>query len=160
TDISTATTLLDLRRVGGDASIVRDLVERGRAEMFGDGLSGFLDALEKDMHERHERFGGSLYLLEPEVKLGPGGLRDLDVGLWAARARWPLPLEGLVGVGAMQDKEVAELRAAQDMLWRVRNLLHLRAKRTQDRLTFEDQEEIASRLGFVDDDKLGVEQFM
>jgi [protein-PII] uridylyltransferase len=161
TDISTATTLLDLRRIGGDASIVRELVDRGRADLFGDGLGGFLDALQKDLVDRHERFGGSLYLLEPEVKLGRGGLRDLDVGLWAARARWPVTsMEGLVAVGAMQDKEVTDLRAAQDMLWRVRNLLHLRAKRTQDRLTFEDQEDVAARLGFRDGSTLGVEQFM
>ncbi len=160
-DISTATTLLDLRRLGGDDGIVRELVERGRSDLFGEGLGEFLEALEKDMEERHERFGGSLYLLEPEVKLGRGGLRDIDVGLWAARARWPVPtLEGLVRVGAMEDKELNDLRAAQDALWRVRNLLHLRARRAQDRLTFEDQEEIADRLGFVDGTSLAVEQFM
>ncbi len=161
TDISTATTLLDLRRIGGNADIVREFVERGRADLFGDNLAGFIEALEKDTEERHERFGGSLYLLEPEVKLGRGGLRDIDVGLWAARARWPVQsLEGLVRVGAMEDKELAELRAGQDTLWRVRNLLHLRAKRAQDRLTFEDQEEIALKLGFLDGQTLAVEQFM
>jgi [protein-PII] uridylyltransferase len=161
TDISTATTLLDLRRVGGDASVVRELQARGQNDLFGNGLSGFLGALEKDTHERHDRYGGSLYLLEPEVKLGRGGLRDLDVGLWGARARWPTPnLEGLVRVGAMEERELSELRAAQDFLWRVRNLLHLRAKRAQDRLTFEDQEEIATRLGYTDGATLGVEQFM
>lgn len=161
TDISTATTLLDLRRIGGDDGIVREFVERGRADLFGDNLASFLEALEKDTHERHERFGGSLYLLEPEVKLGRGGLRDIDVGLWAARARWPVAtLEGLVRVGAMEEKELTDLRAGQDALWRVRNLLHLRAKRAQDRLTFEDQEEIASKLGFVDGTQLAVEQFM
>jgi [protein-PII] uridylyltransferase len=161
TDISTATTLLDLRRVAGDASIVRDLVERGRSDLFGGGLAGFLEALEKDTNERHERYGGSLYLLEPEVKLGRGGLRDIDVSLWAARARWSVPtLEGLVRVGAMEERELVDLRNAQDFLWRARNLLHLRAKRSQDRLTFEDQEEIALRLGYQDGATLGVEQFM
>ena len=125
------------------------------------GSPGFCEALEKDTHERHERYGGSLYLLEPEVKLGRGGLRDIDVALWAARARWLVPsLEGLVRVGAMEERELLDLRAAQDFLWRVRNLLHLRAKRTQDRLTFEDQEEIALRFGFKDGSTLGVEQFM
>ena len=160
-DISTATTLLDLRRIGGEDTVVRELVERGRSELFGQGLGGFLEALEKDTQERHERFGGSLYLLEPEVKLGRGGLRDIDVGLWAARARWPVPsLEGLVRVGAMEEKELVDLRSAQDALWRVRNLLHLRNRRAHDRLTFEDQEEIAERLGFVDGTTLAVEQFM
>jgi [protein-PII] uridylyltransferase len=161
TDISTATTLLDLRRVGGDASIVRDLIERGRSDLFGTGLGGFLEALEKDTYERHERYGGSLYLLEPEVKLGRGGLRDIDVGLWAARARWHVPtLEGLIRAGAMEERELVDLRSAQDFLWRTRNLLHLRGKRSQDRLTFEDQEEIALRLGYQDGATLGVEQFM
>ncbi len=161
TDISTATTLLDLRRIGGDESIVRALVERGRGELFESDLDTFLDALEKDTLERHERFGGSLYLLEPEVKLGRGGLRDLDVGLWAARARWPVPnWQSLVQVGALQEKELSDLKAAQDLLWQVRNLLHLRAKRIQDRLTFEDQEEISVSLGFQDGATLGVEQFM
>ncbi len=160
-DISTATTILDLRRIGGDTTLVPELVARARVELFGATLNQFLDALEKDSQDRHERFGGSLYLLEPELKLGRGSLRDLDVAAWAARARWPVAsFEALVRVGALDDKEVAELRAAQDMLWRVRNLLHLRARRTQDRLTFEDQEEIALVLGFVDGTTLAVEQFM
>ncbi len=162
TDISTATTLLDLRRIAGDASVVGELLERGRQELFAeDDIDAFLDAMEKDTFDRHDRFGGSLYLLEPEVKLGRGGLRDFDVGLWAARARWPVNgMQSLVKYGALQEKELTDLEAAQDALWRVRNLLHLRARRTQDRLTFEDQEEIAEKLGFKDGATLGVEQFM
>jgi [protein-PII] uridylyltransferase len=161
TDISTATTLLDMRRLAGDRAIVDELGARGRAEVFGDGLGGFLAALEKDTLVRHERFGGSLYLLEPEVKLGRGGLRDLDVGVWAARARWPVAdVEGLVRVGAVEEKELGDLRAAQNMQWQVRNLMHYRARRAQDRLTFEDQEEVSQRLGFEDGPTLGVEQFM
>ncbi len=161
TDISTATSILDVRRIGGDATLVTELVARARGELFGRNLAQFLDALEKDSHDRHERFGGSLYLLEPEVKLGRGSLRDLDVAIWAARARWPVAdRAALVGVGALDDKELGELSAAQDMLLRVRNLLHVRARRAQDRLTFEDQEEIAVRLGFIDSTTLAVEQFM
>ena len=160
-DIKTATTLLDLRRIGGDEAVVAELLARGREDVLDKGLTGFLEALEKDTRDRHERFGGSLYLLEPEVKLGRGGLRDIDVGIWAARARWPVARpEELVSVGALEDKELADLRGAQDALFRVRNLLHFRARRNQDRLTFEDQEEIAVRLGFEDGKTLGVEQFM
>ncbi len=157
-DIRTATTLIDLRRVAGDAGIVRELLEGSRRQVFEPHLGEFLDALAKDTAERQERFGGSLYLLEPEVKLGRGGLRDLDVAEWAARARWGN--EPLVRTGALLAREADELAAARDMLWRVRNLLHLRAGRQQDRLTFEDQEEIAVALGFVDGVTLGVEQFM
>src|SRR5690606_37005002 len=98
---------------------------------------------------------------EPEVKLGCGGLRDLDVAMWAAGARFGArDTEKLVRHGALLSREVRELDNAREMLWRVRNLLHLRAGRRQDRLTFEDQEEIATLLGFVDGVTLGVEQFM
>ncbi len=160
-DVRTATTLLDLRRVAGDKAILDELSRAARRSVFDAGLPSFLESLERDRRERHTRFGGSLYLLEPEVKLGCGGLRDLDVAMWAANARWGARDEAaLVKHGALLAREVRELESAREMLWRVRNLLHLRAGRRQDRLTFEDQEEIATQLGFVDGVTLGVEQFM
>ena len=160
-DIRTATTLLDLRRIAGDRSIVTDLESGARQHVFTPHLAEFLDALAKDTGERHERYGGSLYLLEPEVKLGRGGLRDLDVADWAARARWGCRTkEDFVRTGALLAREAEELDHAREMLWRVRNLLHLRAGRRQDRLTFADQEDIAEELGFVDGVSLAVEQFM
>lgn len=157
-DIRTATTLIDLRPVAGDRSIVQDLQRGARSKVFEVALPEFLDALAEDTAERHERFGGSLYLLEPEVKLGRGGLRDLDVAEWAVRARWGT--EDPVRTGALLAREQKDLESAREMLWRVRNLLHLRADRQQDRLTFADQEEIATAMGFVDGVTLGVEQFM
>jgi [protein-PII] uridylyltransferase len=160
-DIRTATTLIDLRRIGGDKDIVEDLDRRARGKVFDPALNDFLDALQHDTTARHERFGGSLFLLEPEVKQGRGGLRDLDVAEWAARARWGArSVEDYVRTGAMYRREAQDLEAAREMLWRVRNLLHFRAKRQQDRLTFADQEEIAIELGFVDGVTLAVEQFM
>lgn len=160
-DIRTATTLIDVRRIGGNAEIVQDLHKRGRTKVFEPALNDFLDALSADTVARHERFGGSLFLLEPEVKQGRGGLRDLDVAEWAARARWDAKtVEDYVREGALYRREVQDFEAAREMLWRVRNLLHVRAKRQQDRLTFADQEEIATELGFVDGVTLAVEQFM
>jgi len=160
-DIRTATTLIDLRRVAGDESIVADLGRAARRAIFEPHLDEFLDALEEDTLRRHDRFGDSLYLLEPDVKNGSGGLRDLDVAEWAARARWDArSSQDYVRTGALLEREVDELETAREMLWRVRNLLHLRAQRQQDRLTFADQEEIAQQLGFVDGITLGVEQFM
>ncbi len=157
-DLSTTTTLLDLRRIAGDRSIVEDLTRGARRQVFEPALDSFLRMLGQDAARRHERFGESLYLLEPEVKLGRGGLRDLDVANWAAAARWGSTEH--VRTGALLEREHKALGAAQEMLWRVRNLLHLRARRKQDRLTFADQEEIAVELGFVDGVTLGVEQFM
>ncbi|MEM7436616.1 MAG: [protein-PII] uridylyltransferase [Myxococcota bacterium] len=160
-DIRTATTLIDFRRIAGSGSLLDDLERGAREQVFQPHLVDFLDALEQDTASRHRRFGGSLYLLEPEVKQGRGGLRDLDVAEWAARGRWGARNEqDYVRTGALLAREVQELESAREMLWRVRNLLHLRAGRQQDRLTFGDQEDIAQELGFVDGVTLGVEQFM
>ena len=160
-DIRTTTTLIDFRRVAGSGSLLDDLERGAREQVFEPHLVEFLNALEQDTASRHRRFGGSLYLLEPDVKQGRGGLRDLDVAEWAARGRWGARNEqDYVRTGALLAREVRELEAAREMLWRVRNLLHLRAGRQQDRLTFGDQEDIAQELGFVDGVTLGVEQFM
>ncbi len=160
-DIRTTTTLIDFRRIAGSGSILDDLERSAREQVLEPHLVEFLDALEQDTANRHRRFGGSLYLLEPDVKQGRGGLRDLDVAEWAARARWGARNEpDYVRTGALLAREVRELDDAREMLWRVRNLLHLRAGRQQDRLTFGDQEDLAQELGFVDGVTLGVEQFM
>ena len=160
-DIRTTTTLIDFRRLAGNGSLLDDLERGAREQVFEPHLVQFLDALEQDTASRHRRFGGSLYLLEPDVKQGRGGLRDLDVAEWAARARWSARNEqDHVRTGALLAREVREIEDAREMLWRVRNLLHLRADRQQDRLTFGDQEDIAQELGFVDGVTLGVEQFM
>ena len=160
-DIRTTTTLIDFRRIAGTGSLLDDLERGARELVFEPHLPDFLAALEQDTAARHERFGGSLYLLEPDVKQGRGGLRDMDVAEWAARARWGARNEqDYVRTGALLAREVRELEAAREMLWRVRNLLHLRAGRQQDRLTFADQEDIAQELGFVDGVSLAVEQFM
>ena len=160
-DIRTTTTLIDFRRIAGTGSLLDDLERGARELVFEPHLPDFLAALEQDTAARHERFGGSLYLLEPDVKQGRGGLRDMDVAEWAARARWGARNEqDYVRTGALLARELRELEAAREMLWRVRNLLHLRAGRQQDRLTFADQEDIAQELGFVDGVSLAVEQFM
>lgn len=160
-DIRTSTTLLDLRRVGGDATIVKELARAARQKIFEPHLDAFLDSLVGEAQARHERFGDSLFLLEPEVKLGRGGLRDLDIATWAAKAGFGVrSMEEVVSIGAMVPREQKALDVAREFLWRVRSYLHLRANRQQDRLTFGDQEDIAQELGFVDGITLGVEQFM
>src|SRR5688572_16517841 len=89
TDLPTATTLLDWRVVVGDRTVSDKLLTRAFEGLFGIGnISKFLEKLSARVVERGERYGGSVYLLEPEVKNGIGGLRDLDVARWAARARF------------------------------------------------------------------------
>ncbi len=161
TDIRTATTLLDVRQIAGERSIVAELVARGREQIFSGMLERFIEALETDTQARHERFGDSLYLREPELKLGRGGLRDLDVISWSARARFQTEgLEQVVPHGMLTAHEVGELGAAQEHFWTLRNRLHLMAGRRRDRITFEDQDTLAVALGYRDGMHLAVEQLM
>ena len=160
-DIRTSTTLLDMRHVAGEKTIVSELIERGRHRVFDEQLERFVLALEADTVARHERFGDSLYVREPELKLGRGGLRDLDVIQWCVRARWPVDsLEQGVDRGLLTAHELADLWAARDHLWTVRNRLHLTATRRYDRVTYEDQEALAAALGYRDGMTLAIEQYM
>ena len=153
TDLATATSLLDLRVIAGDASIVKELVDRAYLGLFSEGeLGRFVERLEEEAAARHARFGESLYLLEPEVKSGAGGLRDIDIARWAARARYRTGADvwqDLVRNGVIVPREAQEMARAEELLWRVRNRLHAHAGRKSDRLTFDQQETIAIELGYA-----------
>jgi [protein-PII] uridylyltransferase len=150
TDLPTATALLDWRAIAGDASAGQTLEERAFGGIFSQGeLPAFIARLDAEVAERHQRFGASVYLLEPDVKNGAGGLRDLDVALWAARARWRVKgISDLVRLGVLVAREANEINVASDFLWTVRNHLHHHAGRRSDRLTFEEQETIARAMGY------------
>jgi [protein-PII] uridylyltransferase len=163
-DLPTATALLDWRPIAGDVGAGQALEERAFRGLFSDGeLHAFMARLESEVSDRHQRFGASVYLLEPDVKNGAGGLRDLDVALWAARARWRVKKFGdLVRLGILVPREANEISEACDFLWTIRNHLHHHAGRRSDRLTFEEQETVAremgygSRMGSVPDDGVDV----
>ena len=149
-DLPTATALLDWRPISGDVQLGENLIDQAYATLFSASeLPAFLARLEAEVDGRHRRFGDSVYLLEPDVKNGVGGLRDLDIALWAARARWRVAdLDGLAQTGVLLGREAAELRCAADFLWALRNHLHHRARRRSDRLTFDEQEVVSQALGY------------
>jgi len=154
TDLSTATSLLDLRVVAGPRPRVEQLVERALAGFFTGELGSFVQRLRDERKARHARYGGSLYLLEPDVKSGPGGLRDLDLARWAARARYRVrETAELVRLGVLLPREHDELAEAEAFLWAVRARLHTRAGRRSDRLTFDAQEELGRLLVGVEADE-------
>ncbi|MGZ3422013.1 MAG: [protein-PII] uridylyltransferase [Polyangiales bacterium] len=149
-DLSTATSLLDLRVVAGPKPRVDRLVERALSGFFNAELGSFVLRLREERASRHEKYGGSLYLLEPDVKAGAGGLRDLDIARWAARARYGVKeLEELVKLGVLVPREHEDIAAAEAFLWAVRARLHVRADRRSDRLTFDAQEELGRALAQV-----------
>jgi [protein-PII] uridylyltransferase len=148
TDLSTATALLDLRVVAGPPARVSRLVERALGGFFQAEIGGFVQRLREERSTRHDKYGGSLYLLEPDVKSGAGGLRDLDTARWAARARYSVKeLSQLVALGVLLPREHEAIAEAEAFLWLVRAKLHVRADRRSDRLTFDAQEEIGRAMG-------------
>ena len=115
------------------------------------------------MRARHAHYGDSLYLLQPNVKEGAGGLRDYHVAYWAMQATQAHARgrENFLYLGLLTDTELHEYTRALDFLWQVRNELHLIAGRKGDQMSFELQERIAESLGYEDEGReLPVERFM
>lgn len=160
-DLPTATTLLDWRTVAGAGRPAVQMLDRAFEGLFGIGrIRDFLGQLEARSVEREARYGDSIYLLEPDVRNGPGGLRDLDVAQWAARARWKVQtLKDLVLIGILVPREWHQIETAANLMWRVRNLLHIQAGRRMDRLSFDRQEQTAEQMGYEASGE-GVERFM
>jgi [protein-PII] uridylyltransferase len=157
-DLTSATAVLDLRHLLGNEAVVPELLHRAYEGLFAEeGLRDLVLRLEEETAARHERFGGSVYLLEPDVKSAAGGLRDLDGARWVARARFRVgeghagasPWAELVRLGVLVSREESEMAQAEEFLWRVRNRLHAHAGRRSDRLTFDEQEAIAVDLGYA-----------
>ncbi|KGU52815.1 protein-PII uridylyltransferase [Xanthomonas phaseoli pv. phaseoli] len=122
----------------------------------------FFQAKREELLARHQRFGDTADNLEPDIKDGPGGLRDLQtLGWMALRAFGVKDLEALVGLGHVGFDEAAALRREREELARLRFGLHIVANRPEERLRFDYQKTLAERLGFADDpESLGVEKMM
>ena len=149
-DLPTATTLLDWRLLAGDSKQVGKLQEKAFDSIFSQrNLGKFLEDMRQQALERWDRFGDSVYLLEPDVKNGQGGLRDLDIVNWTAQARWRVKkFDELVALGVLVPEELANIKAAATFLARVRNILHFNSPRRTERLSFEAQEIVAKKMGY------------
>jgi [protein-PII] uridylyltransferase len=146
-DLTAATALLDARYVAGDAAMAAEFLQRYRARVAGSTPGSLVDRLLAEQEKRHSRFGDTIYLLEPDLKSGPGGVRDMCAGRWAAFARFgtgdPIALRDL---GQMSPRQAAAFEAARDFLLKLRIALHLEAGRRQDQLRFDLQERLAPAL--------------
>lgn len=163
-DNTVFTGVLDTRFLSGDPVFYHEFLEAIRRELLQD-VEHFLARQVESLTARHAAYGESLYLLQPNVKEGAGGLRDYHAAIWAMRAVLPTAhgLEDLLHYGLLTESEMEAYRDALDFLWRVRNELHLLAKRRQDQMSFELQEQIAAAFGYPDggpDAPLPVELFM
>ncbi len=148
-DATIATALLEARHVCGDARLTEELQARFRREVVRGRAKGFIDAKLAERDARHAR--AARYVVEPNLKEGKGGLRDLHTLWWIARFvhGWPRPADYVEGKVFTAD-EVRHFMRASNLLWTVRCHLHFLAGRPEERLTFDVQPELARRMGFRD----------
>ncbi|HET7308140.1 MAG TPA: [protein-PII] uridylyltransferase [Gammaproteobacteria bacterium] len=160
-DITIVTSLMESRLLSGNTALYAQM----RAAVAPDRIwpaADFFQAKWREQRARHAKFEHTAYKLEPNVKEGPGGLRDIQTIVWVAQRHFGAATEhGLVEHDFLTEDEFQELTAGRNFLWRVRFALHLIAGRREDRLLFDHQLRVAHLFGYEDSAHLlGVEQFM
>ena len=161
-DMTIRTALLDARLILGDAQLYADFQHRFRDEVLKSNPRTFVEAKLAEQNVRHARAGASRYLVEPNVKDGKGGLRDLHTLHWLAKHLYPDKAEAeFVEAGVFNRHEYRSFRRCESFLWTVRCELHFLTGRAEERLGFDVQQLMAERLGYKGHAGLSaVERFM
>jgi [protein-PII] uridylyltransferase len=161
-DMTIRTSLLEARYLLGDRKLFDELVARFDKDVVQGTAAEFVAAKLAEREERHRRAGQSRYLVEPNVKDGKGGLRDLHTLYWIAKYVYRVrEREELIALGVYDPREYRRFRRCGDFLWAVRCHMHFLTGRAEERLSFDIQREIAVRLGYTEHPGLReVERFM
>lgn len=161
-DFTIRTALLEARFIYGDRKLFSELETRFDEEVVKGTGNEFVEAKLAERDVRHQRSGESRYLVEPNVKEGKGGLRDLNTLFWIAKYVYRVKqTSDLVKVGVFTKEEYQTFRKAENFLWAVRCELHFLTGRAEERITFDLQTEMAKRLGYQEHRGLkAVERFM
>ena len=147
-DWSSATAALESRLLCGTGELNRQLQSKLEV-FFRKQRKAFVIAKLAEMEARHHRTGGTAFWMEPDIKEGQGGLRDVQTAFWMGKVWYGCDnIDGLVSAGCISQCELEQLLAAWNFLWRCRTALHLDVKRASDRLGFEQQVTLAERLGY------------
>ena len=160
-DLTIVTNLMESRLVYGSERLFDTMRKRvGPDKIWPD--SDFFRSKWAEQEERHSRFANSEYNLEPNVKKSPGGLRDIQTIGWITKRHFAADdISMLVPRGVLTDEEFTQLQNGEEFLWRVRYGLHMLSERSEDRLLFDHQRELATIFGYADDDQvLAVEKLM
>lgn len=159
-DVTVATNLMEMRQIAGNEILTQQLQPLLDEDVFWTSEKFFI-AKREEQKKRHQQYHGAAYTLEPNVKASPGGLRDIQTIAWVAKRHFLADsLEELVEHQYLYPNELAELIEAQDYLWRMRFALHFVAKRSENRLLFDYQTDVAKMMGFGDEGKAPVERMM
>ncbi|PKG81183.1 [protein-PII] uridylyltransferase [Colwellia sp. 75C3] len=159
-EVTVATNLMEMRQIAGSETLTQQLMPLLNEEVFWTSEKFFI-AKCKEQDARHQQYRGAAYTLEPNLKANPGGLRDIQTISWVAKRHFSADsLEELVEHNYLYPNEFFELLESQDYLWRMRFALHFVAGRSENRLLFDYQADVAKMMGFGDEGKAPVERMM
>ena len=160
-DITVATNLMESRLLEGRKSLFHQLEDQTSPKNIWPD-DQFFEAKWQEQINRYQRYNVAFYNLEPNVKGGPGGLRDIQMIGWVAKRHFQTnTLHSLVNHHFLSESEYNTLMSCQNFLWKVRFGLHLISKRKEEQLRFDLQQALAKQFGYQDDDNhLAVELFM
>ncbi len=161
-DMTIRTAMLEARFVAGDVMLFHDLVRRFGAEVVEGTAPAFTEAKLQERETRVRRAGTSRYLVEPNVKDGKGGLRDLNTLFWIAKYAYRVnDARELVAAGLFDRKELLMFQRSEEFLWRVRCWMHFITGRAEERLSFDLQRQVAAAIGYAGrSGQAPVERFM
>ncbi len=161
-DLTIRTALLEGRFLWGDQGVYEELRQRFWAEIVRGNERDFLTQKLAERNDRHKRMGDSRYVVEPNIKEGKGGLRDLQTLYWIGKFMHRVESAAeLVDMGLFTRAEYSSFRRAEGFLLAVRCHMHVLTDRAEDRLTFDLQRQIAERMNFAErPGKSAVERFM
>lgn len=161
TDITIATNIMESRLLAGSRSLFETMKNETGVDKTWSSHDFFL-AKYSEQQQRYKKFNNTAYNLEPNIKEGPGGLRDIQTILWVAMRHFGnSDLYELVNHDFLTKQEFQTLNEGRQFLWQIRTGLHLLAKRREDRLLFDHQRILAKEFGYEDDEcRLAVEHFM
>ncbi|MEM6940135.1 MAG: [protein-PII] uridylyltransferase [Pseudomonadota bacterium] len=160
-DFTIQTSLLEHRYITGDQDLKSQFSAALERDLFGNNGRAFIEAKLDERDKRHVK-QGQRYVVEPNVKEGKGGLRDLHSLFWIAKHIYKVDtVSELVAAGVFRPEEYETFKAAEDFLWAVRGHLHLLSGRATEQLTFDMQAQVADAMGYEDKGgRRGVEIFM
>jgi [protein-PII] uridylyltransferase len=161
-DMTVRTATLEARYLTGDKKLFAELTHRFETEIMPKTGPEFIAAKMAERDERHRQMGNTRYVVEPNIKDGKGGLRDLHTLFWIGKYFYRVKTSAeLVGKGVLSAEEYRLFQRAEDFLWAIRCNLHFLTGRPDEKLTFDVQPDLADRLGYSDRaGMLGVERFM
>ncbi len=160
-DLTIRTALLEARYLWGDKDLFKVAAKRFFRRVVSGSHADFVDQKLDERNKRHKRLGDSRYVVEPNIKDGKGGLRDLQTMWWIARYLYGVSRSKAVSPNILTDSENRQFHKAESFLWTVRVALHFLADRAEERLTFDMQKRLSEVLQYKAHPGLSaVERFM